>query len=62
MIHRLGVTFGTSGRQRQAQFWRASTESIWRAVGWAVVIVWEHDNPEGAATQITALVAQRTSR
>jgi len=40
----------------------AETEGIWRAEGWTVVIVWEHDNPEYAATQITTLVAQRTSR
>ncbi len=39
----------------------AETESIWRAEGWEVVIVWEHDNPEDAASQIAALIAQRTS-
>lgn len=37
----------------------AESERIWRAAGWEVVIVWEHDDPEEAADRIAPLVAQR---
>jgi DNA mismatch endonuclease Vsr len=39
----------------------AETEGIWRAGGWEVVIVWEHDNLEEAADKIATLIRDRTS-
>jgi DNA mismatch endonuclease (patch repair protein) len=37
------------------------TEDTWRAGGWEVVIVWEHDNLDDAADKIVALIRERTS-
>jgi DNA mismatch endonuclease (patch repair protein) len=35
------------------------SDRIWRASGWEVVIVWEHDDPEKAADQVALLVSRR---
>jgi DNA mismatch endonuclease, patch repair protein len=35
------------------------TERIWRAAGWDVVIVWEHEDPEAVAQQLAALLERK---
>lgn len=35
------------------------TEQEWQAHGWAVVVVWEHEDPKGAADRVEALVRSR---
>jgi DNA mismatch endonuclease (patch repair protein) len=40
----------------------ADTERRLREAGWRVIVVWEHDDPETAADQITALVRKVRSR
>lgn len=37
----------------------AETESALRTDGWEVVVVWEHDDPSEAASQIAELVCRR---
>jgi DNA mismatch endonuclease (patch repair protein) len=37
------------------------TDRLLAAAGWAVVRVWEHDDPAAAAARIAALVARRRS-
>lgn len=37
----------------------ADTDTVLRAAGWAVVRVWEHEDPASAADQIALVVASR---
>ncbi|SDD29590.1 very short patch repair endonuclease [Actinokineospora iranica] len=58
--------------KRNADFWRAKieknrtrdrdTDAKLTAAGWAVVRVWEHEDPAAAATRIHHLVTQRRLR
>jgi DNA mismatch endonuclease (patch repair protein) len=47
----------TGNRQRDDQLGDAL-----RAVGWELIVVWEHDDPEAAAEQIARRVAERRGR
>lgn len=38
------------------------TDEALRSAGWAVVRVWEHDDPTAAAARVSGLLAERRSR
>ncbi len=38
------------------------TEQIWRAAGWEVVVVWEHDDPDVVADQLVARIPRRHAK
>lgn len=40
----------------------AETERLWRAQGWSVIVVWEHDDPQESADLIARIVQRRRPR